>query len=66
VAILACVAAVCVGLFLVASISVTTDPHTGQERLNGMADSAPLVLPMLLLLAGGGGLAILLPVRTRR
>lgn len=64
--IVACVAAVGVGLYLTVGIAVTTDPHTGQERLNGSMDSSPLLAPGLLLLVGGAGLVLLLPRRRAR
>ena len=57
---------VCYGIYLLTSISVTTDMRTGQEHLNGQADSTPLVAPLLLLLGGGGALAVLLSSRGER
>ena len=61
-----CLAALGVGLYLLGGIAVSTDTHTGQERLNGRADNAPLVAPLLLLLGGAGGLVVLLPSRASR
>lgn len=61
--VVACAAALCAGLYLLLGIAVTTDPRSGQERLNGQGTSAPLIAPLVLLLGGAVGLVLLLPAR---
>lgn len=54
------------GLLLIMQVQTSVVHKGTQELINNQSDNLPLIFPTLLMLLGGGGLALLLPSRYGR